>query len=81
MSSLQVVPVEVSSLVRQSLDGTQSEVSLSDGENLKPELLSPGLCANVVLKVSGSNITVYTSRLRRYVRKYRSNCEQDTATL
>lgn len=46
-----LVPVEVVSVVLQSLKGTQTEVQFSDGQNLLPVLLSPGLCANIVLKV------------------------------
>lgn len=49
---LQIVPVEVGSVTLQSVDGTQTELQMSGGENLKPILLSPTLCANVVLKVS-----------------------------
>ncbi|XP_061582427.1 tectonic-1-like [Cololabis saira] len=45
-----LVPVEVSSLVLQSLDGTQTETS-SSGGILRPALLNPTLCTNVVLKV------------------------------
>ncbi|KAM3877809.1 tectonic-1 [Diretmus argenteus] len=48
---LSAVAVEVTSVVQQSLDGTQTEVKLSGGENLNPVLLSPSLCANVVLQV------------------------------
>ncbi|KAG8003787.1 Tectonic-1 [Nibea albiflora] len=46
-----VVPVEVTSVILQSVDGTQTELQISDGENLNPVLLNPALCANVVLKV------------------------------
>lgn len=49
---LEVVPVEVASVVLQSVDGTQTELQISGGENLNPVLLNPALCANVVLKVS-----------------------------
>ncbi|KAM6923498.1 LOW QUALITY PROTEIN: tectonic-1-like [Xenentodon cancila] len=48
---LEVVPVEVDSVVLQSADGTQTEMSSSSGENLRPALLNSTLCANVVLKV------------------------------
>ena len=48
---LQVVPVQVSSVILQSVDGTQTELQISDGENLNPLLLNRTLCANVVLKV------------------------------
>ncbi|XP_051277192.1 tectonic-1 isoform X2 [Dicentrarchus labrax] len=47
-----VVPVEVASVVLQSVDGTQTELQISGGENLSPALLNPTLCANVVLKVA-----------------------------
>ncbi|XP_047441622.1 tectonic-1 isoform X1 [Mugil cephalus] len=46
-----VVPVEVASVILQSTDGSQTELEISGGENLSPFLLSPALCANVVLKV------------------------------
>lgn len=49
---LEVVPVEVTSVILQSVDGTQTELQISDGEHLSPVLLNPTLCANVVLKVS-----------------------------
>lgn len=49
---LEVVPVEVDSVVLQSVDGTQTELQISGGENLTPILLNQVLCANVVLKVS-----------------------------
>ncbi|XP_074530834.1 tectonic-1-like [Halichoeres trimaculatus] len=51
-----VVPVEVASLILQSVNGTQSELQISSGENFSPVLLSPTLCSNVVLKV------IYTVR-------------------
>ncbi|XP_055080719.1 tectonic-1 [Periophthalmus magnuspinnatus] len=46
-----LVPVEVASLVLQSLEGAQTEVQFSDGDFL-PVLLNPRLCANVVLEVA-----------------------------
>lgn len=49
---LEVAPAEVGSVVLQSVDGTQTELQMSGGETLNPVLLSPTLCANVVLKVS-----------------------------
>lgn len=51
LALLEVVPVEVASVVLQSVDGTQTELQISGGENLNPLLLNPTLCANVVLKV------------------------------
>ncbi|XP_039669735.1 tectonic-1 [Perca fluviatilis] len=47
-----VVPVEVSSVVLQSVDGTQTELADSGGEKLRPVLLKPSLCAHVVLQVA-----------------------------
>lgn len=49
---LEVVPVEVASVILQSVDGSQAVLNISGGENLRPALLNPDLCANVVLKVS-----------------------------
>lgn len=49
---LEVVPVQVASVVLQSVDGTETELKTSGGENLTPVLLNPTVCANVVLKVS-----------------------------
>ncbi|XP_041846206.1 tectonic-1 [Melanotaenia boesemani] len=46
-----VVPVEVKSIILQSAEGTQTELTISGGEDLRPVLLRPTLCANVVLKV------------------------------
>ena len=48
----QVVPVEVASVIQQSVEGTQTKWNMSGGETLSPVLLNPELCANVVLKVS-----------------------------
>lgn len=52
LTLLEVIPAEVDSVVLQSIDGTQTELQMSGGENLNPVLLNPTLCANVVLKVS-----------------------------
>nr|XP_046262426.1 tectonic-1 [Scatophagus argus] len=46
-----VVPVEVASVVLQSVNGAQTELEISGGDDLHPVLLNPTLCANVVLKV------------------------------
>ncbi|GAA6234230.1 tectonic-1 [Lates japonicus] len=46
-----VVPVEVASVILQSVDGTQTELKMSGGEKISPVLLNSDLCANVVLKV------------------------------
>ncbi|KAI4787668.1 hypothetical protein KUCAC02_036320, partial [Chaenocephalus aceratus] len=42
----------VCSVVLQSVEGTQTELQISDGGDLPPALLDPSLCANVVLKVA-----------------------------
>uniref|UniRef100_A0A665VHM9 Tectonic family member 1 n=1 Tax=Echeneis naucrates TaxID=173247 RepID=A0A665VHM9_ECHNA len=47
----EVIPLEVSSVILQSLDQTQTEVRMTAGEDLSPILLNLDLCANVVLKV------------------------------
>ncbi|MEQ2176705.1 hypothetical protein GOODEAATRI_030740, partial [Goodea atripinnis] len=47
----EVVPVDVASVILQSTEGTQTELAVSDGVNLLPVLITPTLCANVVLKV------------------------------
>lgn len=39
------------SVVLQSVEGTQTELQMTAGQNLHPVLLNPSLCANVVLKV------------------------------
>ncbi|XP_024116186.1 tectonic-1 isoform X1 [Oryzias melastigma] len=46
-----VLPVGVSSVVLQSTEGTQSELTVGTGDDLRPVLLSNGVCARVVLKV------------------------------
>ncbi|KAM7417068.1 hypothetical protein PAMA_016938 [Pampus argenteus] len=46
-----VVPVQVASVVLQSLEGTQTELKTSEGEIFNPVLLNTTACANVVLKV------------------------------
>lgn len=51
LSLLEVVPVEVASVILQSVNGTQTLLQISGGESLNPFLLNPTLCANVVLKV------------------------------
>uniref|UniRef100_A0A3B5KGS9 Uncharacterized protein n=1 Tax=Takifugu rubripes TaxID=31033 RepID=A0A3B5KGS9_TAKRU len=45
-----VVPMEVTSVILQSVEGTQSELQVTAGENLHPRLLNQTLCSNVVLK-------------------------------
>lgn len=49
---LEVVPVEVVSVRLQSNVGTQTELKVTGGQSLRPVLLNPTLCGNVVLKVS-----------------------------
>lgn len=46
--------MEISSVVLQSVEGTQTELMMTAGTNLRPVLLNPSLCANVVLKVRTS---------------------------
>ncbi|KAM3612297.1 uncharacterized protein V6R79_006463 [Siganus canaliculatus] len=46
-----VVPVEVSSVFLQSVDGTQTELKMSDEDNFRPVFLNSTLCAHVVLKI------------------------------
>ncbi|XP_068181555.1 tectonic-1-like isoform X2 [Antennarius striatus] len=72
-----VVPVEVSAVVLQSVEGTQSQLQVAGGENLNAVLLSPDLCANVVLKVfyvvkyspAGEILNVNVSLLLGFVRE------------
>ncbi|XP_043982988.1 tectonic-1-like [Gambusia affinis] len=45
-----VVPVDVASVILQSIEGAQTELTVSDGENLLPVLTTSSGCANVVLK-------------------------------
>ncbi|XP_068508008.1 tectonic-1 isoform X4 [Syngnathus scovelli] len=45
-----VVPVEMASLVLQSLDGTQNEAIIDEEENMQPSLINQKVCVNVVLK-------------------------------
>lgn len=47
-----VVPTEVTSVVLQSVEGTQTQLHLTAGENLRPVLRNSALCANVVLKAA-----------------------------
>lgn len=46
--------MEISSVIFQSVEGTQTELMTTDGKKLRPVLLNPSLCANVVLKVRTS---------------------------
>ncbi|XP_032411430.1 tectonic-1 isoform X2 [Xiphophorus hellerii] len=47
---LAVVPVDVASVILQSIEGAQTELTVSDGENLLSVLTTSSGCANVVLK-------------------------------
>ncbi|TNM99030.1 hypothetical protein fugu_013594 [Takifugu bimaculatus] len=49
---LAVVPMEISSVILQSVEGTQTQLMMTAGKDLRPVLLNPSLCANVVLKVA-----------------------------
>ncbi|XP_068570288.1 tectonic-1 isoform X3 [Cebidichthys violaceus] len=62
-----LVPVEVASVVLQSVDGTQTELMISGGKNLNPLLLNPTVCANVVLKEDGEEAAIHYSGNPGYV--------------
>ncbi|XP_034399174.1 tectonic-1 [Cyclopterus lumpus] len=80
-----LVPVEVASVVLQSVDGTQTELKVSGGENLNPVHLNPTFCANVVLKVAyvtkynpaGEIVNVTVSLVLGFVRKAALRLEQE----
>ncbi|XP_076595988.1 tectonic-1 [Chaetodon auriga] len=80
-----VLPVEVASVILQSVDGTQTELQISGGENLNPVLLSPTLCANVVLKVinvikynpAGEIVNVTVSLVLGFIREAALPLEQE----
>ncbi|XP_029296843.1 tectonic-1 isoform X2 [Cottoperca gobio] len=80
----EVVPVEVASVVLQSVDGTQTELKISGGGNVNPVLLNPSLCAHVVLKVvymmkynpAGEIVNVSVSLLLGFVREGELSLEQ-----
>ncbi|XP_053284771.1 tectonic-1 isoform X2 [Pleuronectes platessa] len=80
-----VVPVEVASVILQSLEGTQTKWNMSGGENLSPVLLNPGLCANVVLKVvyamkynpAGKIVNVSVSLILGFVRETALSLKQE----
>uniref|UniRef100_G3N7K7 Tectonic domain-containing protein n=1 Tax=Gasterosteus aculeatus aculeatus TaxID=481459 RepID=G3N7K7_GASAC len=46
-----LVPVELASVILQTVDGSQTELIINGGENLNP-VLNPTACVNVVLKVA-----------------------------
>ncbi|KAK9517618.1 hypothetical protein VZT92_022971 [Zoarces viviparus] len=80
-----LVPVEVASVILQSVDGTQTELMISGGENLNPVLLNPTVCANVVLKVAyvtkynpaGEIVNVTVSLVLGFVREAALSLEQE----
>ncbi|XP_068570287.1 tectonic-1 isoform X2 [Cebidichthys violaceus] len=80
-----LVPVEVASVVLQSVDGTQTELMISGGKNLNPLLLNPTVCANVVLKVAyvtkynpaGEIVNVTVSLVLGFVREAALSLEQE----
>ncbi|KAL7395646.1 hypothetical protein ABVT39_020737 [Epinephelus coioides] len=80
-----VVPVELASVILQSVDGTQTELKMSDGEILNPVLLKPTLCANVVLKVAymikynpaGEVVNVTVSLVLGFVREAALSLQQE----
>ncbi|XP_031733485.1 tectonic-1 isoform X1 [Anarrhichthys ocellatus] len=80
-----LVPVEVVSVILQSVDGTQTELMISGGENLNPVLLNPTVCANVVLKVAymtkynpaGEIVNVTVSLVLGFVREAALSLEQE----
>ncbi|KAM4625944.1 tectonic-1 [Polymixia lowei] len=47
-----LVAVEVTSVVQQSLEGTQTQVELGGRDDLDPILLRPAVCTNVVFQVA-----------------------------
>ncbi|XP_055015467.1 tectonic-1 [Boleophthalmus pectinirostris] len=78
-----LVPVEVASIVMQSLEGAQIEVQFSEGDFL-PVLLNPSLCAYVVLEVAyvvkynsaGEIVNVAASLVLGYVQDTPMSFEQ-----
>ncbi|KAJ0049818.1 hypothetical protein NL108_003591, partial [Boleophthalmus pectinirostris] len=80
---LSLVPVEVASIVMQSLEGAQIEVQFSEGDFL-PVLLNPSLCAYVVLEVAyvvkynsaGEIVNVAASLVLGYVQDTPMSFEQ-----
>ncbi|KAM4732974.1 tectonic-1 isoform 2-T2 [Anableps anableps] len=63
----EVVPVDVASVISQSIEGAQAELTVSEGMNLRPVLITPTLCANVVLKEDGGERTIHYSGNPGYV--------------
>ncbi|XP_077389210.1 tectonic-1 isoform X3 [Festucalex cinctus] len=62
-----VVHVEMASVVLQSLVGTQNEVMISEEETMKPYLLNPNVCSNVVLKDKNKNAPLHNSGNPGYI--------------
>lgn len=57
---LQVIGVELESVVLQALDGSQAELKLDAEEKRNPVLVSSTLCADAVLKVSQPGLSGWT---------------------
>ncbi|XP_072252391.1 tectonic-1 [Leuresthes tenuis] len=80
----EVVDVEASVIV-QSTEGTQTELTVGSGDDLSPVLLSPTLCANVVLKViyvikynsAGEVVNAVVSVVLGFVRETAKLLEQE----
>lgn len=60
--------MDVSSVVLRSTEGTQSELTVGAGEDLRPVLLSTGVCARVALKVNCRSVSVLRKRQSRFGR-------------
>ncbi|XP_056295551.1 tectonic-1 isoform X2 [Pseudoliparis swirei] len=81
----ELVPVEVASVVLQSVDGTQTALKVNGEEHLNPVLLNSTFCANVVLKVAyvtkynpaGEIVNVTVSLVLGFVRKAALRLEQE----
>lgn len=60
--------MDVSSVVLRSTEGTQSELTVGAREDLRPVLLSTGVCARVALKVNCRSVSVLRKRQSRFGR-------------
>ncbi|XP_014831271.1 PREDICTED: tectonic-1 isoform X1 [Poecilia mexicana] len=67
-AAVSVVPVDVASVILQSMKGAQTELTVSDGEDLLPIRTTSSGCANMVLKAV-------------YVIKYKSSGELVNASV
>ncbi|XP_077957570.1 tectonic-1 isoform X4 [Gasterosteus aculeatus] len=80
----ELVPVELASVILQTVDGSQTELIINGGENLNP-VLNPTACVNVVLKVaylttfnpSGKILNVTVSLVLGFVREAALSLEQE----